>query len=61
MKWFIQKTRELIHSKDAVTAIEYSLIAALVAVAIITALNGLATALNATYNTIAGHLGAAPH
>jgi pilus assembly protein Flp/PilA len=42
--------------EEGVTAIEYGLIASLVAVAIIVALQALATALNTTFNDIACHL-----
>ena len=49
-----------IKSKTGVTAIEYGLIAALVAVTIVTAVALVGTNLTATFNTIAGHLGADP-
>ena len=61
MTKLILKTAEVFRSKDAVTAIEYGLIAALVAVAIIAALTGLTNALNGTYETVSGHLGASPN
>ncbi len=48
-------------SKDGVTAIEYGLIAALIAVAIIVAVTLVGTNLTATFNVIAGHLGNSPH
>ncbi len=48
-------------SKRGVTAIEYGLIAALIAVAIIVAVTLVGTNLNATFNMIAGHLGNTPH
>ena len=48
-------------SKDGVTAIEYGLIAALIAVAIIVAVSLVGTNLQLTFNTIAGHLGSSPH
>ena len=47
-------------SNRGVTAIEYGLIAALIAVAIIAAVTLLGTDLSATFNTIAGHLGNSP-
>ena len=47
-------------SKDGVTAIEYGLIAALIAVAIIAAITLLGTDLSQTFNMIAGHLGSSP-
>jgi len=48
-------------SKDGVTAIEYGLIAALIAVAIIVAVTLVGTNLQLTFNMIAGHLGSSPH
>jgi len=50
-----------LESKRGVTAIEYGLIAALIAVAIITAVTLVGTNLQLTFNTIAGHLGSSPH
>jgi pilus assembly protein Flp/PilA len=44
--------------KRGVTALEYGLIAALIAVAIITAVTTLGTNLALTFSTIAGHFGA---
>jgi pilus assembly protein Flp/PilA len=49
-----------VKSKAGVTAIEYGLIAALIAVTIITAVALVGTNLTATFNMIAGHLGATP-
>jgi pilus assembly protein Flp/PilA len=46
----------LIHQEDGVTAIEYGLIAALIAVAIITAVTLVGTELTALFNNIAGKL-----
>lgn len=46
-----------ITAKEGVTAIEYGLIAALIAVAIIAAVTLLGTNLSTTFNMIAGHLG----
>ena len=48
-------------SKRGVTAIEYGLIAALIAVAIIVAITLVGTNLQLTFNMIAGHLGSSPH
>ncbi|MGO8866317.1 MAG: Flp family type IVb pilin [Alphaproteobacteria bacterium] len=45
-----------LRSKQGVTAIEYGLIAALIAVAIIAAVTLLGTDLGLTFNTIAGDL-----
>ena len=50
-----------LRSKRGVTAIEYGLIAALIAVAIIVAVSLVGTNLQLTFNTIAGHLGSSPH
>ncbi len=49
-----------LEKREGVTAIEYGLIAALVAVAIIAAVTLLGTNLSATFNMIAHHLGANP-
>ncbi|MGO8867443.1 MAG: Flp family type IVb pilin [Alphaproteobacteria bacterium] len=48
-------------SNRGVTAIEYGLIAALIAVAIIVAVTLVGTNLQLTFNMIAGHLGSSPH
>ena len=47
-------------SQDGVTAIEYGLIAALIAVAIIVAVTLVGTDLSETFNMVAGHLGNSP-
>jgi len=47
-------------SNRGVTAIEYGLIAALIAVAIIVAVSLVGSNLTLTFNMIAGHLGSAP-
>ena len=44
--------RKLVHSEDGATAIEYGLIAALIAVAAITAMQGLGTSLNSTFTNV---------
>ncbi len=49
----------LVRDESGATAIEYGLIAALVAVAIIAALSLLGTQLSNTFNKVAGNLGAA--
>jgi pilus assembly protein Flp/PilA len=41
------------HDKRAVTALEYGLIAALIAVVIITGVTSLGTSLSSTFNTVA--------
>jgi pilus assembly protein Flp/PilA len=43
---------EFLTDETGATAIEYSLLAAGIGVAIITAVNGLGTAVNGTFNTI---------
>ena len=48
-------------SNRGVTAIEYGLIAALIAVAIIVAVTLVGTNLTATFSMVAGHLGNSPH
>jgi pilus assembly protein Flp/PilA len=49
-----------LRSKQGVTAIEYGLIAGLIAVAIVAAVTTLGADLTLTFNTIAGHLGNSP-
>lgn len=51
--------RKLRRSEDGVTAIEYGLIAALVAVVLITALTTLGTSLSAGFNKIANSVDSA--
>jgi pilus assembly protein Flp/PilA len=46
----------LVRSEDGVTAIEYGLIAALIAVAAVTVMTTVGTNLSSTFNTIAGKL-----
>ena len=46
--------------ESGATAIEYGLIAALIAVVLVTALGALGTNLSSTFNTVAGKLPAAP-
>jgi pilus assembly protein Flp/PilA len=48
--------RKLFSDESGATAIEYGLIAALIAVAIITAATSVGTNLGATFNTVAGKL-----
>lgn len=49
--------RSLSRSKEGATAIEYGLIAALIAVALIVGIGGFSDALLNVFNTIQGHLG----
>ena len=52
---FCLKTlRRFLHTEDGVTAIEYGLISALIAVVIITAVTLVGTDLSRTFNTVAG-------
>ncbi len=50
------KLQELNVDKRAVTAIEYALIAALIAVVIITAVTSIGTGAKNTFNSVAGEL-----
>lgn len=52
----IKQLKALIADKRAVTALEYGMIAALVAVVAITAFSTLGSALSATVNTVAQSL-----
>jgi len=52
--------RKLVRSKDGATAIEYGLIAALIAVAAITAMQGLGTSLNSTFTNVSTAMGGNP-
>ena len=51
-----QWMNNLIHNEDGVTAIEYGLIAALIAVVIITAVTAIGSDLAGIFNYIAGQL-----
>ena len=46
----------LMRSKDGATAIEYGLIAALIAVAAVVVMGQVGTNLSSTFNTVAGYL-----
>jgi len=48
-----------VKDESGATAIEYGLIAALIAVAIVTAVSGVGTALNTKFNTVATSLNSA--
>jgi len=52
----MQKLWKLLKEEDGVTAIEYGLIAALIAVAIIISVTSVGTALKGTFTTIATKL-----
>jgi pilus assembly protein Flp/PilA len=47
---------KLLRDEQGATAIEYGLIAALIAVAAITAMQSLGSELNTTFNTVSGEL-----
>ena len=49
-----------LRAQDGVTAIEYGLIAGLIAVVIIAAVTLIGTDLTETFNMVAGHLGSSP-
>lgn len=51
--------RKLIKDTEGATAIEYGLIAALIAVAAITAMGALGNSISGTFNTVSGQLGTA--
>jgi pilus assembly protein Flp/PilA len=48
--------KNFIRNEDGVTAIEYGLIAALIAVAIIATVRGVGTALNTLFTSVSGAL-----
>jgi pilus assembly protein Flp/PilA len=52
--------RRPLKSEDGVTAIEYGLIAALIAVAIIAAVSAVGGSLTQLFNTVSSTLGSAP-
>jgi pilus assembly protein Flp/PilA len=52
----MEKIRRFLKGEEGVTAIEYGLIAALIAVAIITAVGLVGTNLTTTFNKVAGSL-----
>ena len=52
----MMKFLKLIKNEEGATAIEYGLIAALIAVAAITALTNVGTKLNATFTSVAAKL-----
>ena len=47
---------QLLRNEDGATAIEYGLIAALIAVAAVTVMGTVGTNLSSTFNTVAGQL-----
>jgi pilus assembly protein Flp/PilA len=59
LNFVIQKALSFTKKEDGATAIEYGLIAALIAVAIIAAVTLLGTSLSDLFNTVSGELEAA--
>jgi len=61
MEMFVKSVKRFMREEDGVTAIEYGLIAALIAVVIIASVQLIGTNLNTVFNYIAGKLsGAVP-
>ena len=52
----MEKFRRLIRSEEGATAIEYGLIAALISVAAIGAMQGIGNKLNTTFNNVSNSL-----
>jgi pilus assembly protein Flp/PilA len=52
----MSKFLKLIKNEEGATAIEYGLIAALIAVAAISAMSGVGTKLNSTFNNVSAKL-----
>ena len=52
----MQTIRKIFTDKKGATAIEYGLIAALIAVAAIAAMQGLGTSLNTTFNSVSSQM-----
>ena len=59
MEKFMQSVKRFIHDEEGVTAIEYGLLAALIAVAIIATVQGVGSSLNTTFSTVGAELDAA--
>ena len=57
MSTFIKRIRGFIKSEDGPTAVEYAVMVALIAVAIITAVTGLGTSLSDTFSGIGTTVG----
>jgi len=55
----MEKIKRFFKEEEGVTAIEYGLIAALIALAIIVAVSAVGTNLNTVFNKVASSLGAA--
>ena len=59
MNWLTTKIKGFLVEEDGVTAIEYGLIAALIAVGIITTVGLVGDGLNATFTEVSAELGTA--
>jgi len=59
MRTFLNNFRALVKDERGVTALEYGLIAGLIAVVIVGSVTALGTTLSATFNTIQSKLAAA--
>lgn len=57
MKKLMEQCRALARDESGATAIEYGLLASLIALAITVGAGALGTSLNGLFNTIAGRLG----
>jgi len=55
----LKNLKRLIKQDEGVTAIEYGLIAALIAIVIIVAVTAVGSSLTGTFNTVAGSMGGA--
>ena len=60
MKYYLQKATAFINDEDGATAVEYGLLVALIAVAIIGAVKALSGNLSSTFNNVASSVGGAP-
>jgi pilus assembly protein Flp/PilA len=56
----IQLIKQFVRDEDGVTAIEYGLIAALIAVGVIVSVGSIGTQLNAVFNSVVTALGGTP-
>ncbi len=54
MKTIIQKVKKFVQSEEAVSAVEYALILALIAAVIIVAVRTLGTNISTTFSSVAG-------
>ena len=57
MKSFILNVKRFLVSEDGPTAVEYAVMLALIVVVCLTAIRGIGTNANATFETVAGELG----